>query len=154
MTAGPDVVTFAGVSMRIGVMAAFLLVLASGGCGGDGGGGGQPTPTVHTIIPDDQNMLNPGDSVAYGPFMLPADAPLTYTITNTPTGASDDTFKVTIADDASFQSGAPVPVATTVVTGSASGMTNVLPAGSYDLIVVCVDSAGRCSFSVQLTAVY
>jgi hypothetical protein len=139
------------VSMRTGLLAALLLVGAAA-CGGDGGG--PPPPTVHTIVPNDPNTVTPAGMVAYGPFTLPVDAPLTYAITDNPTGASDDTFKVTIADDASFQSGTPVPVATTVVTGSAHGMTQVLPAGAYDLIIVCVDAVAYCRFSVTLTATY
>jgi hypothetical protein len=141
------------VSMRTRLLAALLLIGAAA-CGGDDGGGGLPPPTEHTIVPDDPNMINPADTVAYGPFTLPIDAPLTYAITDNPTGASPDTFKVTVADDASYQSGAPVPVATTVVTGSAGGSTQVLPAGKYDLIIVCVDAVDTCNFSVKLTATY
>jgi hypothetical protein len=111
-------------------------------------------PTVHTLVPDDPNMLNPGDTVTYGPLTLPVDAPMTYAITDSPTGASDDTLKLTIADDASFQNNTPVPVATTVVTGSAGGMTQVLPAGGYDLIIVCVDAVDYCNFTVKVTAPY
>jgi hypothetical protein len=151
MTDARGVVTLFPVSMRTGLLAALLLV-GGAACGGDGGG--PPPPTVHTLVPNDASMINPADMIAYGPFTLPVDAPLNYAITDNPTGASDDTFKVTIADDASFQSGAPVPVATTVVTGDASGMTQVLPAGSYDLIIVCVDAVDYCRFSVNLTATY
>jgi hypothetical protein len=41
-----------------------------------------------------------------------------------------------------------------VVTGSATGMTPVLAAGKYDLIVVCENAVTRCRFSVTLTATY
>ena len=153
MTDARGVVTFLRMSMRTGLLAALLLVGAAA-CGGDGGGGGPPPPTAHTIVPDDPNMLNPAATVVYGPFTLPIDAPLNYAITDNPTGASGDTLKLTVADDASFQSGAAVPAATITVTGSASGMTEVLPAGTYDLIVVCVAAASTCRFSVNLAATY
>jgi hypothetical protein len=141
------------VSIRTGLLVALLLVGAAS-CGGDGGGPPPVQPTVHTIVPNDPNSLDPADRVVYGPFTLPSDAPVTYTITDNPTGASDDTVQLTFTDDASYQSGTPVPVATMVVTGSASGMTQVLAAGVYDLIIACVDATDYCRFSVTLTATY
>ena len=114
MTAAHVGVYLPGVSMRIRAARPALLVLSAAACGGDGGGGGPaPPPTVHTIVPDDPNMIGPADIGRLWTFSaIDAGRCAWPTITEHPDRQPHaDTFKVTVADDASFQSGAPVAAA-------------------------------------------
>jgi hypothetical protein len=127
----------------------------SGGTGGAGGGGGTPaTPTAHTLASNQGEVIATNTMVTIGPFTVPANATVDYTILDTPTGVGNDTIDVGVATAASASTSSPVAYGIMQNVSTTTGVTPPLPAGSYDLLVQCANLVDNCVFQVTLTATY
>lgn len=148
---------------RLGLL---LILLAAVGCGGSsdggpsggGGGGGGTTqthiPSSHVIASQQAEVIPPNTQVAIGPFSVPTGATVDYSIVDTPTGIGSDTMDVGIVVDSTASTSSPVAYGVRENVSSTSSTTQPLPAGSYDLVVQCMNLIDQCSFQAGIIATY
>jgi hypothetical protein len=89
-----------------------------------------------------------------GPFTVPSGATVDYSIVDMPYGVGPDTMDVGVATNASAETASPVVYGVQNNVASTSGATPPLPAGTYDLLVQCVNLVDNCVFDVTLNATY
>jgi hypothetical protein len=140
---------------------ALILIWAVGalvGCGSSSNSGGPAagTPTSHALFTNQSEMIAAGQGFE-GTFNLPADATVSYTVTNRST-TTPDHWDVSIVDASElqfFEKGQPYksasPLHQNVSTISDSGS---LSAGDYALALVCDNVLENCQFSLDLTATF
>jgi hypothetical protein len=139
--------------MRCGVL---VLIASIAGCGlgtgtGDGGVSEGHVPTPHTLVANAPQSVPAGTQSGLGPFSLPAGATVTYTLADI-TGY--DTMNVGVVDASTLDGLYPVAYGAQNGVSNTSNTTPALPAGSYALVVQCLDVLTSCSFYLTLTATY
>jgi len=138
---------------RVAIVVALLAV----GCGGssssgDGGGGSQPVS--HSLAVGEAEDVPANEELDFGPFTVPQNAVVDYSIVDTPTGIGNDTMNVGVLTQASVGTASAVAYGVQHNVSSASGQTQPLPAGTYDFVAQCLNIVDDCIFDLTLTAVY
>ncbi len=137
--------------------ALFVLIALASGCGlgngsDDGGTSGDAQPrTAHTLVSNAAQAVPPGTQAGLGPFQLPAGATVTFTLAD---ATGYDTMNVGVVDASTLNGLYPVAYGAQNGVASTTGTTPALPAGSYDLVVQCLDVLTACSFNLTLVATY
>jgi hypothetical protein len=139
--------------MRFGVLGLIALIAGCGlGTGsGDGGVSEGHVPTPHTLVANTPQSVPGGTQSGLGPFQLPAGATVTYTLADI-TGY--DTMNVGVVDASTLNGLYPVSYGTQNGVSNTTATTPALPAGSYALVVQCLDVLTSCSFYLTVTATY
>lgn len=127
-----------------------VAVLALVGCGGGGGGGPVRTPIENDWIQGNTTpvQINPGysDCVAYG-GSIPDGASVVFDIYD---GYGDNMDASVVAASAPCDgSSGSGRVVSPSWTGTITGQTPALPAGTYDLAVTCYNAVLPCQLTVQ-----
>ncbi|HXJ21193.1 MAG TPA: hypothetical protein VMT03_13255 [Polyangia bacterium] len=137
--------------------AIFLLFALVAGCGlgagtSDGGVPGDAQPAVvHVLVSNTPQNVPAQTQSALGPFQLPAGATVTFTIADS---SGYDTMNVGVVDASTLNGLYPVAYGAQNGISSTTGTTPALAAGSYVLVVQCLDILTSCSFNLTLTATY
>lgn len=140
--------------MRCGV---FVLIGLLAGCGlgkdtGDGGASGDgAVPSVHVLVANAPQAVPAQTQSGLGPFSLPAGATVTFTLADV---SGYDTMNVGVVDASTLNGLYPVAYGAQNGITSTTGTTPALPAGSYVLVVQCLDILTACSFNLTLSATY
>ena len=151
-------------TMVIGMSLAFMIGCGSSGPPGPGTGPGPgpgpgPTyvPTAHTFAYAAQQDVRPGDCLAVsGPYVVPADSSMTFSIDDY-LGGGSDAMEAGVISDADYQANGGCNFYNALIddrfTGSRTDSLSA-PADTYDLIVGCANNVVDCLFTVTWTATY
>jgi len=140
--------------MRVPSLVLLSLLAGCGlGNGSDDGGtsGDAPARAAHVLVSNAPQAVPPGTQAGLGPFQLPAGATVTFTLADS-TGY--DTMNVGVVDAATLNGLYPVAYGAQNGVSSTTGTTPALPAGSYALVVQCLDILTSCAFNLTLVATY
>ena len=110
-----------------------------------------PAPAVHVLVSNAPQGVPAQTQAGLGPFSLPAGATVTYTIADT---SGYDTMSVGVVDASTLNGLYPVAYGAQNGVSSTTGTTPALPAGSYDLVVQCLNVLTSCAFNLTLIATY
>lgn len=142
--------------MRCGILVLMALFAGCGLGGGSSDGGATAagdgaTPAVHVLVSNTPQSVPPGTQAGLGPFQLPAGATVTFTLAD---ATGYDTMNVGVVDASTLSGLYPVAYGAQNGVSSTTGTTPALPAGSYDLVVQCLDIITACTFNLTLTTTY
>ena len=136
-----------GKPLSTAVLAALLLA----GCGAEDGG------TVdHALLTDQEKSTAVGSVLVIGPYQLPADAIVSWTVTDIPTELGPNSLDVTVATaDSVAAGGTLMSYGDQRAVSSTTGMTPPLPnASNYDFVAFCRNPVVACTFRLTLIANY
>jgi hypothetical protein len=126
-------------------MAIGAMLICVGGCH-------VSTSDDHTLVSSQPETVPAGSCIILeGPFNLPSGASNDYTINDHGNG---DLMEVSIVDDTLADCTFTDGYGTDSISGSFSGGTGSVPAGSYDFVVACDNSDLDCEFNLTWSANY